>query len=148
MLRPPIIAIAFMTLATLVAGGCSKSGSSEDATTTALRQIAKAYGVPLAAQQRPPQSLDEIKQILNDLHKDGMNPPADEVLVSPRDKQPYVIVLGARLGSQMSSDILIYEKDGAEGKRYVFTMNYEVKQLTDDEFAKASFALGHKPAAK
>lgn len=148
MLRLAATAVAFTTLAALAASGCSKSGSSEDATATALRQIAKAYSVPISSKQRPPQSLDEIKQVLKDLHTDGMNPPADEVLVSPRDKQPYVIILGAMLGTQMSGDILIYEKAGAEGKRYVFTMNYEVKQLTDDEFANASFAMGHKPAAK
>jgi hypothetical protein len=144
--RWPTIAIAFPTLAALAIGGCSKSGSSEDATTTALRQIANAYSVPIKASQRPPKTLDEIKQVLTDLHTDNMNPPADEVLISPRDKQPYVIILGAMLGTQISGDILIYEKNGAEGKRYVFTMSYDVKQLTDDEFAKASFAMGHKPA--
>ena len=149
MLRWPMIATALVAaVMALATGGCSKSASSEDETTTDLRQIAKAYGVILSGKQRPPQSLDEIKQVLTDLHTDGMNPPADEVLTSPRDKQPYVIILGAKLGTQMTGDVLIYEKDGAEGKRYVFLMSYEVKQLTDDDFAKASFAMGHKPAGK
>ena len=147
MLRRWLVAAVLLVGSLLVAGGgCSRSASTEDATTTALRQIAKAYSVILMGKQRPPQSMDEIKQVLTDLHTDGLNPPADQVLVSPRDKQPFVIIMGARLGTQMTGDVLIYEKDGAEGKRYAFLMTQEVRQLTDDEFAKASFAMGHRPA--
>ena len=147
MLRP-FSAVAFTALA--IAGifsGCSKPAATEDETTTDLRAIARAYEVVIAAGNRPPRELDQIKRVLADLHTDGLVAgPPDEVLTSSRDGQPYVIVLGAELGAGLSPEILIYEKRGAEGNRFVFQMNYEVHQLTDEQFGQATFAMGHKPA--
>jgi hypothetical protein len=143
--RLMLLACAAVSLLPL-AGGCTQSGSGEDETTTDLRQIGRAYGVILGGKNRPPKDIEEIRQVLSELHTDGLNPPAEEVLTSPRDKEQYVVIMGANLGAGKSGDILAYEKKGADGKRYALDMSYEIRQLTDDEFANASFAQGHKPA--
>ena len=70
----------------------------------------------------------------------------DEVLTSSRDGQPYVIILGADLGATRSGEVLAYEKKGAGGKRYVLSMDFNVGQISDADFAKATFAMGHLPA--
>ena len=144
---PTISRGLFALLLGLPFAGCSQTGTGEDETTTDLRQIGRAYGVILGGKNRPPRDIDEIKGVLSDLHKDGQNPPAEEVLKSPRDGEAYVVIMGVNLGSGKSSDILAYEQKGADGKRYVFDMNYEVRQVADAEFAQAAFAQGHKPAA-
>ena len=148
MFRSPVISIVLLALLPIMSAnsGCSKASNGEDETTTDLRQIARAYGVVIGGKNRPPKNIEEIKQVLSDLHKDGLNPPADEVLTSSRDNEPYVVIMGANLGGVKSTEILVYEKKGADGKRYVLDMNYEVQQLTDAEFAQAAFAHGHKPA--
>ena len=99
-----------------------------------------------AEKRRPPRDIKEIEKVLSDLHDANLNPPAKEILVSPRDGEPYVIIMGANLGATRSPDILAYEKRGAEGKHYVLLMSYDVQQITDEEFSKATFAMGHKPA--
>jgi hypothetical protein len=68
------------------------------------------------------------------------------VLTSSRDGQPYVVIFGVDLGARNSPDTFVYEKTGADGKRYVLTMSRDVRQLTDAESAQATFANGHKPS--
>ena len=140
--------IAMIALA-VIAGvsGCSKPASTEDETTTDLRQIARAYDLVLAEKRRPPRDLAEIEKVLTELHAANLNPPAKDVLTSSRDNEPYVVIMGANLGATKSSEILAYEKRGAEGKRYVLMMSYDVEQLSDEEFAQATFAMGNKPSA-
>lgn len=129
--------------------GCSVQGiTAEEETLRDLGEIARAYEVVIAASQRPPRDVSQIEKVLADLHTDGLvaDKPAD-VLTSPRDGQCYVIILGADLGAQNSPEILAYESQGAGGTRYALLMSRDIKQLADDEFAAAPFAMGHKPAA-
>jgi hypothetical protein len=57
----------------LLPGGCSRqSASRDDETTTDLRSIAKAYESLLSWKNRPPRDIDEIRQFMADLHKDGL----------------------------------------------------------------------------
>jgi hypothetical protein len=135
--------------AAAAASGCSSEPiSPEDEATADLREIARAYEVAIAASNRPPRDVDQIKKVLADLHTDGLvtNDPTD-VLTSPRDGQPYVIILGADLGAEVSTEVLAYENSGAEGKRYVLLMSRDVRAMSDEEFAQAAFAGGHKPLA-
>jgi hypothetical protein len=138
---------ALAGLGALLAAGCSSGAkSSEDETTMDFRHIVRAYDLVLAEKRRPPRDVSEIEKVLTELHEADLNPPAKDVLISSRDGEPYVIIMGADLGATRSSDILAYEKRGAEGKRYVLLMSYDVQQLTDEEFANATFTMGHKPA--
>jgi hypothetical protein len=130
-------------------GGCSaRAVSVDEEAASDLREIARAYEVVIAASQRPPRALDQINKVLTDLHTDGLvaDEPAD-VLNSPRDGQSYVIILGADLGAQNSPEILAYEALGADGNRYVLLMSRDIRKMTDEEFAQAPFAMGHKPAS-
>jgi hypothetical protein len=126
--------------------GCSSpAASDEDENTTDLRSIGRAYDAVIGMRNKPPRSVGEIKQVLVDFHDVGWVGPPDEVLISSRDGQPYVIILGADLGAEVSKDVLAYEKKGAEGKRYVLLTSRDVLQMSEDEFAQATFAMGHKP---
>jgi hypothetical protein len=149
MLRSFLPALAAISLlwAVVVAAGCSGAPkSTEDENTTDLREIAKAYSVTISAHRRPPKSLDEIKSVLADLHEANLVGKPEDVLKSSRDGQPYVIILGADLGATRSGEVLAYEKKGAGGKRYVLSMDFNVGQISDADFAKANFAMGHLPA--
>jgi len=142
---------AFATFGLLAAivwsAGCSATPkSTEDENSTDLREIAKAYAVTISLHRRPPKSIEEIKKVLEDLHEAKMVGKPDEVLTSTRDGQPYVIILGADLGATRSPDILAYEKKGAGGKRFVLSMDFNIVQMTDADFAQATFAMGHRPA--
>jgi hypothetical protein len=143
--RPaPVLAIA---LALLPLAGCTKPVSREDEQTNDLNNIARAYGIIVNDSHRPPRGVEELKTLLSGLHKADMVPDPEEIFVSSRDGQPYVIIYGANLGTVSSPEILAYEKKGADGKRYVLLMSRDVRQLTDQEFKQARFANGHKPEA-
>jgi len=94
---------------------------------------------------KPPRDVEQLKKILAELHAADLNPAPEEVLTSSRDGQPYVIIMGANLGATISGDILAYEKNGLNGKRYVLTMSRDIRQMTDEEFKRATFVQGHKP---
>jgi hypothetical protein len=143
-----IAASALLLLEISFCGCSSQPKSAEDENTTDMRHIARAYELVINQSKKPPRDIEQIKSVLNELAEAKLNPPADEVLTSSRDGQPYVVILGANLGATRSADVLAYEAKGAEGKRYVLKMSYDVSQMTDAEFAQATFAMGHKPASK
>lgn len=142
-----------MLLAILIAAagclGCAgKSRPTEDEVTTDFRHISRAYLVIQSGSNRPPKDVAEIEKILGELHKDGLNDKAEEVLTSSRDGQRYVIIMGANLGASSSNDILAYEKTGVDGTRYVLMTSSDVRQIPDSEFRQSTFAKGHRPEAK
>ena len=60
----------------------------------------------------------------------------DQLFVSPRDKQPYVVRYGATLPppSPTGSPVIAYEKDGVGGRRFVAFANAGVEELDDARF--------------
>jgi hypothetical protein len=138
----------FVAALLCIAGCSSKPVSREDEQTQDLNCIARAYGIIVNADHHAPKNVEEIKKLLSGLHKADIVPDPEEILVSTRDGQPYVIIYGVNLGMVAPSpEILAYEKKGAEGKRYVLLMSRDVRQITDEEFKQAKFANGHKPEA-
>ena len=109
-----------------------------------LRQINKTYWTHLGYHGTPPKP-EDLRNDVEGLHALDMGRPADEAMVSPRDNQPFVIIYGAD-DTTPKNAILAYEQQGAGGTRWVVTMDQDIKELTDDEFKKATFAKGHKPA--
>jgi hypothetical protein len=107
-----------------------------------LRAIGSAYVAAAEKLNRAPKGLDEIKPFLS----------SEDVLRSPVDGEEYVIIWGmdprgkelAPKGGQ--NPILIYEKKGSGGKRWVCRAPTLTEQVSDSDFAKAYFAGGHKPA--
>jgi hypothetical protein len=127
--------------------GCApKPESTEVEPIRDLNHIQRAYGIMVSGHNRPPRDMAEVRKILDELHVGDLNPQADEVLVSSRDGEPYVIIMNANLGMADGRDeILAYEKTGVEGNRYVLLMSRDVRQISDDEFRRAKFAKGHRP---
>jgi hypothetical protein len=107
-----------------------------------LRTIIQAYDLALYHKGRPPRDAEELKPFLKQLreHEDP-----DVLLRSPNDGQPYEIVWGVNLNQDVDPGaVLAYEKQGAEGKRYVITVGRIVKEMTEAEFSGASLARGRK----
>lgn len=124
--------------------GCAQPPDPDELTKANLQQIAKAYLMELTYYQRPPRDMDALRSLIEDLHKLDMGAPVDEAIVSPRDQQPFVIILGADT-SDAGESILAYEQKGTNGTRWVVTLGGTVKNLPDEEFSKATFAKQHKP---
>jgi hypothetical protein len=118
-----------------VSGGCSKSGEGGPFKDTEnLAAIRKAY---LAATKRlghHPRNLEELKP---SLASEG-NP--DELLVSPNDNLPYVIVFGA----DPRKHVIAYEQKGVNGQRMAVDQNVLPRRLSPEEFETLSFPPGHK----
>jgi hypothetical protein len=134
-----------LTLAPLGIAGC---GSDEipDTAETRLYAIAEAYcNLQDMPGGKPPATLDELRTMLAEFHEAGMGRDPDLMLRSPRDGQPFVIILGQHVSLQGGDAIWVYEQQGAEGTRYVMTLNRTVKQVPHENFAQASFVKGHKP---
>jgi hypothetical protein len=113
-----------------------------------LSEIGQAYMTFMIAEKRHPKSIDEIRQTLQTLHSADYASDPELVLRSPRDGQPFVVILGAGstdAGADKST-VWAYEQTGVDGERYVLMLSSDVKLLTDEEFAQAKFAAGHKPA--
>jgi hypothetical protein len=134
-----------LALLLISAGGCSSDKFEEEPVKAQLRQIGKAYWMIADFKKRPPQDVEELKAGLKDLHALDLAGPPDEVLVSPRDNQPFVIIYGGDPAKEESTTILAYEQQGADNSRWALTMNGEIVQLSHDDFAKAKFNNQHKP---
>jgi hypothetical protein len=111
-----------------------------------LTHIALAYSDAHAQLGRPPKSVEDLKSSL----KEFGNP--DELLVSPNDGQPYVIIWGAdpsRGGPtpyQGMWQILAYEQKGVGGSRAVTDVRGRPMRVPDEDFPKLTFVRGHKPS--
>ena len=106
-----------------------------------FRVIETAYRTSLDKTRRVPKNREELAKHL---------PPgtdAERLFASPRDHKPFVIVWGTDLRTLMTSPrpvIYGYEADGADGNRFVLT-TMGVMELTDEDFAAATFPEGHVP---
>lgn len=118
-----------------------------------LTDLHNAYKMAERTNGKPPQSVEEIQTHLKARK-------TEDVLVSPNDKEPFVILWGTKVElspqemmelskksgkGPMTFPIFAYEQKGSGGKRYVLYIMGEAKQLTDEEFKKATFAGKHKP---
>jgi hypothetical protein len=126
-------------LAIIVVGlaGCSKPLRTEDPDTTNLRRIYQAFKLCEDFKRRGPKDAEELKHWLGELGEPGT---PEEFVISRRDKQPFVIFYGHTIHPTGGEVVLVHEKDGVEGKRFVLTLGGNVKALSDEEFAKARFA--------
>lgn len=146
MLRPsPLVTWSALLLVSPFAGGCGggkPAAKDAPAAYENLRKISSAYLQATNGLNRPPRSLDEIMTFLG---KDG-NP--EEILRSPEDGEPYVILWGVDYRTVQPGPggfpVLAYEQRGKGGKRYVLQVR-NVSQLSDEEFKRAPFPPGHKP---
>ncbi len=147
MIRWKVVCCLALLICAWLLSGCSSPRFEEDPVKANLRSIGKAYWTIVGFHNRPPRDLEELRSTLADLHAVEMGEAPDKVLISPRDKQPFVIILGAQPSATESTTILAYEQQGADNTRYVLTTSGTILEMSNDEFAKASFAANHKPAS-
>ena len=94
----------------------SKSRSEQVAN---LQKIRAAYNQAIEKLGRPPANEKEARRFL-----EAFGSP-DEILKSPVDGEPYVVIWGVNLKHvplRMPAAIIAYEKTGREGQRNVLTM--------------------------
>jgi hypothetical protein len=154
--RPTRRAVAITTAAVLLTGltGCSGCGGGGaqpyvvplSDSEKRLRDIVLGYMEAHEKLGRGPKGPEELKPHLTQFG----NP--DELLVSPDDGQPYVIVWGvdpSRGGPteyQGMWQIIAYEKKGAGGKRAVVDIRGRPLTVPDGEFSQLKFAGRHRPS--
>lgn len=112
-------------------------------TTDNLYTLYEAFDKASTTLKRGPKDLDELKKFL---------PPdknVDELLISPHDGQPYVLVWGISTRQLYASELpplLVYEKIGKDGKYNVLT-TMSTQQITEEElkaFLAATPGAGKK----
>jgi hypothetical protein len=143
------LAFGLLSLAAVV--GCKSATPPSAATDKSyenLQQIGAAYSQASIKLGRPPGNANELTEIL----KNGAasRDPA-EVLRSPDDNEPYVIVWGVDFRQLAKNTgnvdvVLAYEQRGKNGKRHVLKPPSNVFIMTDEEFKAAKFPPGHQPA--
>jgi hypothetical protein len=110
-----------------------------------LLAVMRAYGLFSTFEHGPPDSANDLRPILA---KDGQT---DDVFVSPRDGQPFVVCWGFDLSAPKPPGspplVLAYEKTGKDGQRYVLTTFRQVELVSDEDFRKREFPPGFKPSS-
>jgi hypothetical protein len=131
-------------LATLVSGcgGAANPVTSEVSPALQnLRAIVRSYVVASQENGQPPANKEELVLYLKKLGD------PNELLRSPNDGEYFVVLYGAdALDPQNVQAIWAYERQGKDGTRYV-AQNRNIRSMTDEEFHKARFAGGHRPAS-
>jgi prepilin-type N-terminal cleavage/methylation domain-containing protein len=111
-----------------------------------LVNVAKGYIDAHEDLHHAPKNAEELKPYL----KPYGDP--DQLLVSPNDGEPYVVVWGAdpsRGGPteyQQMFPILAYERKGTGGRRAVTDIRGRPLTVPAEDFPKLVFAGGHKPS--
>jgi hypothetical protein len=114
---------------------------------TQLAHVAMAYSEAQDRLRRPPKNAEELKPYV----KEYGNP--EELLISPNDRQPYVIVWGADISRGGPTDykgmwaILAYEQKGTGRKRVIVDTRARPLTIPEEDFAKLTFAGRHQPAS-
>jgi hypothetical protein len=140
--------ILYAALGAFALTGCAQEQPfTEEPVKANLRTIHKAYWMIEGYYNRPPRDMEELRQSIADLHALEMGGPTEEVLVSPRDNKPFVIILGKKRLPDVAGLILAYEEQGAGNTRYIVTSRGDILELSNEEFGKAKFAQDHKPSA-
>jgi hypothetical protein len=129
---------------------CTGCGSGVDvvaqsAAEKELTEIAKAYSDAHAQLGHGPKDAEELKPFLK-----FFGDP-DDLLVSPSDKQPYVVVWNANPSGGPTDyegmfPILAYEKEGSGGRRAVTDFRGVTLIVPAEDFSKLKFVGRHKPA--
>ena len=110
-----------------------------------LKFIAMAFTDASEQEGKPPKNLEALTPFLK-----GFGNP-EELLVSPDDQLPYVIIWGARPTGGPTAykgmfPILAYEAQGAGGRRAITDIRARPMTVPNEDFSKLTFIGRHKPA--
>ena len=123
----------------LLGVGCAKEPTTvEGDASERLRALARGINQYASSNRgKAPKDEETLKKFLA---RTMPNESADDLLVSPRDGQPYVVLYGAELSmpdpsSNQGWPPVAYEAEGVEGKRQVAFFSGGVEELDDEAFA-------------
>ncbi len=127
----------------LAVAGCGRGTPKErNVTEERLYRIGKAYLQTCYRLGEAPANFEDIKDSI-----EGDIP--DDLLVSPRDGENFVIFWGVdfsklRPARENPFTVAGYEKHGIDGTRYVLRFPIGVVPMTDEELHQAIFPPGYK----
>lgn len=109
-----------------------------------LKAISVLYGTFLSMNGgQPPASGEQLKEFAGALKQNGRVPMGldledlDSIFVSPRDGEPYVLLLGENaLNNGGDRTAIAYEQTGRDGMRQIALSNTAVVNASAEEFAK------------
>jgi hypothetical protein len=139
--------ISWSVLVSMLLSGCGHGKATPDATDRTarviLRILADEYGEYLATHGgQPPKDAAVMRKFIESrmatLTADFNLPSADELLKSPRDGQPLVIVCGKKITPPESPETpwAAYEQTGVDGKRLASGVRYGPVELSPEEFSQ------------
>jgi hypothetical protein len=111
-----------------------------------LTNIVLAYRDAQPGLKHAPKNAEELKPFL----KEYGDP--DQMLVSPNDREPYVIVWGADTSRGGPTEyqgmwaIIAYERKGTGGRRAIVDVRGRPLTVPQEDFPKLTFVGGHKPS--
>lgn len=116
--------------------GCTGGSSPPQASN--LRGVMSLYTVAERELGHIPRSEEEFAKFVRDrggkvLERFGAN-SVDELLTSPRDGKPYVVLFGPPT-SKEAQGIVAYESEGVDGKHEVGFDSGEIRELNAEQFA-------------
>jgi len=126
-----------------IATGCGGEVANDDAVPddSRIKQLTTLYAVSMNSQGgRPPADEAEFKEFVTksgeELIKSAGVNAVDELFVSPRDNEPYVVLYGNEAARLINQGIVMHERTGVGGRRLVGYRGGFVNELDDAEFRK------------
>ncbi len=144
MLRVCLIAALGLSIQ-LMFVGCNRLEEQARATEESnIKRLGILYGLFIGQHRgRPPKNEAEFKKYIESKGTDYLDhmgiASVDDLFVSERDSQPYVIYYG-KMGPNvpaLGGPITMYEKIGAEGQRFCASELGTVEKIADEEFLRA-----------
>jgi hypothetical protein len=124
----------------LVITGCGSQAVAPTATEgRRIGAIVTTHNMMERATGRLPPNEQEFKKFITEKGSQMMDRAAvtgvDELFVSDRDGQPLVVTYG-KYPPEMAAKIVVYEKSGADGKRFVGYNSGAVELVDDARFSE------------
>jgi hypothetical protein len=130
-------------LASVVAIGCnSRQGAAENRTEASAEDRLKVLAVLYCTGGPPANDEASFRKKVGmanpEMLKSFRLQSVDDLFISPRDQQPFVVRYGVPPGTPgLRGEILAYEAEGKDGKRFVALSSVDVKEMSDAEFKAA-----------
>jgi hypothetical protein len=136
-----LFAFGCASLLLAVSLGCQRGNSTPvPSDPSMMRGVVSTYRTAMSMHGKPPESMDDMKQVLAPLSDDP-----GQYLRSKRDGQNFVIIWGLNLDAVPADVVVAYEQTGVDGKRMVVTPTGDVREVSAEEFAKLKFPKDHQP---
>ncbi len=137
--KNPLIALSVLFLS--VASGCFSRPDNVERENSTIKPLAVAYGSYISSHRGvPPANEEGFRQHLQNTWENLKNfhqlTSVDDLLISNRDKQPYVILYGDVTGPKgpAGMPVVAYEKTGVNGKRFVASSLGAIEEVDEKRF--------------